>query len=192
MPLAGTQAILGVALQSATGTTDGAGAIAWLGVANAICTWLPANCAVNPGAMIAASGAVTGFGTLAFTDATSFGKALAAGAGSTDSKGIEKWTNIGKAIVAHLTNFGQVNPNLFVSIPVTGGAVTGTGLVQFSNAVLGPFLSASIAASDLPALAIWMLLGTVIVSHLVANTLVLASSFTSPPVGPLVGTGKIL
>jgi len=192
MPLTGTGPILGVAMAAGAGSVDAPGIAAWIGVGDAIATWMPANLTVLPGAMVAAGVAVGGFGLYSAAAAPTLGVAMAAGAGSVDAPGITAWIGVATALVAHVVAFGQANPNAFVANPL-GGPVVGAGQMQFTNPAAGPALAAGAGSVDAPGIAAWTGVGTAILTHMAANTIVLSLGFTSPPGGgPLVGTAHIL
>lgn len=196
MPITGTGPLLGVLLAAASGSVDPPGIVAEIGVASAICSWLPANATVNPGLMVAAGAAVSGVGQLSFSAVPTFGVALAAGAGSVDPTGIARWTAVGTAITAHLAAFGLVNPSSFVvSNPITGGAVVGAGTLTATDPTIGIALAAAAGSVDGPGILAWTAWGLALFTYLTANTLILATppGFIAPPGGgPLTGSGSLI
>lgn len=194
MPISGTGAVLGVALAAASGSVDQAGIAKWIGVGTAICSWLPGNATVNPGLMVGAGGSVSGFGNLTFSNVPDFGVQLANGAGSTDKKGIERWTAVGIAITDHLVSVGQVVPGSFAYPDPAGGPVTGTGTLAFADPTLGPALAVAAGSVDGPGILAWTAVGLILAAYLTSNTLVLPTpqGMASPPGGgPITGSGSI-
>lgn len=193
MPLIPTGPVLGLSLSAAVGAVDLAGVAAWVGVGTAICAWIPLNATIQPGLLVATgAGPVTGLGSIGIADASTFGIALAAGAGSVDAEGIKRWTKVGKAIAKHLVDFGQVVPTSFATVPITGGPVTGVGTILIPNPLLGVALAEAVEATDPPGILLWTAVGLVIIAHLVANTIASATGMASPPAGALTGSGTLL
>lgn len=185
----------GIVIASAMGTPNAAAGAAWSSVCTVLSTWLPANCVVLPGLMVAAGSAVSGLGVITISGSASdlgMQLALAAGSPPSDAAAIAKWTAIAGFIITDFTTNIKVNGSTLIAVP-TGGPITGTALLVLTAPLLGG-LCASLA-TDAPGIAAFTLFGTMLEAQIIvlAQMLPLPIGMTSPSGGgPLVGTGTII
>lgn len=125
-------AAFGLSLAASAGSVDAAGIAKWVAIGTAIVDWVGTyGCYGETGLLGYAgpapppTGAVTGSGSVAFTN-ENIGPTLASAAGSEDEAGIEKWTDIGAAIIDVIKTNGAITPAAMLN-PAAGGPVTGTG-----------------------------------------------------------------
>lgn len=194
MPLSGTGAVLALALDVAGLITDPPGITKSGSLAIALCSWMVSNTIVTniPPTMVAASGVISGSGSLDFgASGDDFGTHLAASIPATDAAALVKWKALGNALVTHMKNHGGVNPSGFTA-PPTGGAVTGVGTLSFSTLLFSPTLATVIGvAPDAVGTVVWAALGAAILTHIATNAQVNGTGFTAPATGPLTGFGTI-
>ncbi len=185
----------GIVIASAMGTPDPAAGAAWSGVCGVLAVWLPANCVVLPGLMVAAGSAVSGLGIITISgSAADLGLQLALAAGSppTDAAAIAKWTLIATHIITDFTTNIKVNGSTFVAVP-TGGPITGTALLTLTAPLLAVLFAT--LATDAPGIAAFTLFGSMLEAQIIVlgQAIPLPIGMTSPAGGgPLVGTGTIL
>lgn len=124
---------LGVQLAAAAGSVDAVGLEKWAAIGLALGSWMNANAQIDPTNLVAVVGgpspnAVTGAGGVKFAS-SGLGDALATAATAVDAPGIERWNDIGDAIIEHMTDLGIVAPGAMAS-PPAGGPVTGVGVLS--------------------------------------------------------------
>lgn len=186
---------VGAIIATAMGTPDPAAIAAWSGVCGVLAVWLPANCVVLPGLMVAAGAAVSGLGVITISgSAADLGLQLALAAGSppTDAAAIAKWTQIAGHIITDFTTNIKVNGSTLVAVP-TGGPITGTALLTLT----APLLSVLFAtmATDAAGIAAFALFGSILEAQIIllGQMIPLPIGMASPSGGgPLTGTGTIL
>lgn len=125
-------AAFGAALAVSAGSVDAPGIAKWLAIGNAIVDWMGSKGCYGSSGLVGyagpappTNGSVTGTGAVAFTD-ENIGPTLAEAAGSTDDAGIEKWGDIGAAILDAIKMNGAIAPGTMQN-PAVGGPVVGTG-----------------------------------------------------------------
>lgn len=187
---------LGSALALAVGAPPSAGGM-FAALGGVIASWAPANIQVNPGAMTAASGAVSGLGSFTVNGEAAelgalFCDALTIPITATDSRAV--WLAVAQAIVDHLNNFGIANGTGFSS----GVPLTGAGTVSFASPVFVPPLALRFTppVTDPVAAALLVLFDTALIAYLTANASVSAISLSGPALsapsdGPVTGSGTI-
>lgn len=192
MALSGSLAAAGEDGADAAGSVDAAGRTAWkTGFFGTIATWLPANTIILSGALVSASGVISGFGLFSFSTRT-LGVSLASAVGSTDAAAIANWTDIGNAILSHLETNGKAM-GTGLSAPPLGGPVVGVGSVVCPVGSLGTSLASAAQSVDAPGIAGWNAVASVLADFIAtANFLPAPIPFVAPPSGPIVGTGTII
>lgn len=194
MPLSGSGGPLGNVLASAVGAPASVGGFfATLG--GIIASWAPENIQVNPGAMVAASGAISGLGTFTVVgDPAELGNDIATAldipADAADARA--EWVTFASAFCDHLETYGKPNGAGLTSGSPCGGA----GTVQFTAAVFVPPLAQTMAVTDVVAAAGIEAFGTMLLSFIRDNAAVVGlslsgSPLSAPPDGPCTGTGTI-
>jgi hypothetical protein len=125
-------AAFGLSLAASSGSADAVGVAKWVNIGTAIVDWMGAYGSYGvaglvgfPGPAPPTNGAVTGLGSVAFTN-EDIGPSLAAAAGSTDEAGILKWTAIGGVILTAIKTNGAIAPGSMQN-PAVGGPVVGAG-----------------------------------------------------------------
>ncbi len=189
-------AALGDALAAAVGAPPSAGAM-FAALGGVIASWALSNIQVNPGAMAAASGTVSGIGTFSVTgDASELGAlfctALTIPESATDSRAV--WVATAQSFIDHLENFGQPNGTGLTS----GIPCGGTGTVAFSAPTFIPPLALVYTppTTDPVAAAGLVVFATTLVSFITSNAIVIPVSLSGPPLsaptdGAVTGTGTI-
>jgi hypothetical protein len=166
---------------------------------NTIGSWCLSNVYVLPGSMVASGGVVTGTGTIATaSDGTDLGQQLAVAMGDPSEQGVQYWTKLARALVAHMTAFGQVVGSTF-GAPSPSGPLTGTSTVSFSSMVMVPLLSVQMGVTDVTAAALLEVMGVQTLTGIQQNASVVPISIqapflplTNPTDGsPVTGTGSI-
>jgi hypothetical protein len=193
---------IGNVLASAVGAPAAAGGFfAILG--GVIKTWALEHLKVNPGAMVAASGSVSGLGTFSTidTDANQLGVAFCealsipvkpanAGADAPDPR--EKWIVTAGALINHFETYGQANGTGLAS----GSPCTGAGTIQWSSPVFIPLLSQQLGLSDPLAIIAVDAFSAMLLNYIETNGTVVSISLTGAPLsaptdGAVTGTGTI-
>lgn len=164
----------------------------WTAAGTIVGAQLAAGTITLPGTMIAAGAAVTGTGALSFAiNGVTLGPLLAVSMGSVDPAAITAWISVSNAFLQWLQNFGGINPVAFVAVP-TGGAVTGTGLIQCTSTGIGSALALAAGLIDPVSIASWQTVGSAWLAGISALGQALSLGFTSPNGGgPLVGVSAL-
>lgn len=200
MPLTGSGAIMGALILTAIGNPDPAAIPAFATLGDTIGAWSITNMNCLPGTMVASGAAVSGFGTLkAVGEAPDLGTKLATAMKDPSADGIATWTKFAVALLSHFETFGQVNPATFVAPTPSGGPLTGTGKIQFSNLVFSPFLASQLGVTEAAAAAMLEIFGAQILSHIATHAVVVPLTTHAPLVpytapsggGPISGAGAI-
>jgi hypothetical protein len=203
MALAAAAATLGIGCAAAAGSIDPVGIVAWTAIGAVFCAQLPLFCGVfdptgGSTPMLSAAGVINpGSGGFVVLPAAPMGLLLAAAAGSVDAVGIQKWSNIATTVVNWLGSYGSYGPAGLIGYAVVPpapqpGPVTGVGLVQFTNELIGPDLAtaAGILPTDTVGVAKWTAIGAVIITAIKAfGQIAPVSMVNTAPVGPVAGAG---
>jgi hypothetical protein len=196
MPLAGTGDILGSVLASAVGAPSAIGSF-FATVGGVIAAWAPENIQVQPGAMAAASGAVSGLGSFSVSGTkedlgNSLATALAIPLDADMARA--RWITVAEALIGHFEDYGQANGTGLSS----GSPLTGAGTLQWTSPIFVPLLSGRLEVSEPVSAAAVDAFGAQLLNHISSNAAVVAISLADPPVplsaptdGPVTGTGTI-
>ncbi len=197
MPLVAGAGALGIACGAAAGCFEPLGFASWLPIGIALCASLPAFCGVfNPlggTPCIAVGPLITPGGQFTTLPGAPLGILLAAASLSLDAAGIEKWINVANCLVGWVgqyATYSGIGLVAFVGIPP--GPVTGSGLVTFSNEIIGPDLAtaAGILPDDATGIAKWTAVGAAIITTIKACGMITPSAMVNPGTGgPVTGAG---
>lgn len=185
---------MGSAMAAAVGAPPSAGGM-FSTLGSAIATWALSGLQVNPGAMAAASGVVSGVGSFTATgSAEDLGTALATAMGvpATATEAKATWVKVGGALINHFETYGVANGTGFSA----GVPLTGASTLVWTSPVFVPTLSSQLEVTDPVAAVALEAFGTVLLAHILANAVLVSISLSGPPMsapptGPVVGTGTI-
>jgi hypothetical protein len=198
--MAAAAATIGIGCAAAAGSIDPVGIVAWTAIGAVLCVQLPIFCGIfdptgGTTPMISAAGVIPpGSGGFTVVPGAPMGLLLAAAAGSLDAAGLTKWSNIATTIVGWVGTHGSCAGGLigYAVVPPAPqpGPVTGVGLVQFDNELIGPDLAAAAGSTDAVGIAKWTAIGAVILTAIKAFGQIAPASMVNPaPVGPVAGVG---
>ena len=185
---------MGDAMAAAVGAPASAGGF-FKTIGGVIASWSLEHVKVKPGAMVAASGAVSGIGTFEVEELGNelgnlFADALSIPANAGDARA--KWIATAEGLIDHFNNFGQADGTGLTSGTPCGGA----GKVVFTAPVFVPPLAVRLDVSDPIAAAALEAFALQLVSHIQTNAIVIGISLSGPPLsappdGAVTGTGTI-
>jgi hypothetical protein len=117
----------GNALADSIPATDTPGRNKWKAIGNGLYNHMVDNGRINPSGFVAASGAISGTGTIDFTT-NIFSPTLASALGLTDTVGVATWAALGAAILGFIHSAAVVGSAGFSSAP-GGGLLSGASTV---------------------------------------------------------------